>query len=88
MAMDPNPGLPPALPGEVVPISPVPMTVNVTSRRVGKDGMVVVDVYTPQGHSAYYFPPDVAAMIGAEMNRQAGVARTGLVIPQNGLGKL
>lgn len=75
------------IPGGIVPISPLPMTVNVSSRKVGPDGMVVLDLYTPQGHSAYYFDHETAKAVGEAMVQQAATAKTGIVVQRNGLAR-
>lgn len=66
-----------------IPVQPVPTKATV-GQGVGADGrrQIVVQFATPQGVNVFFFTPDVARSLGAEMRRlgQAGE----LLIPPTG----
>lgn len=69
-----------------VQIAPTATTWTSQIADLGPAGrQVVIQVQTPVGFSAYFLSPLEASAIAAQIEKAAGQARSGLILPTNGI---
>lgn len=65
-----------------LPISPVPLQVNVGAAELPTgDTAVLLHVSTPLGAHYYFLPPDYAEQLVKELEHYIKQAKTGLIVP-------
>lgn len=69
---------PPPQGPQVVQPQPVPMTWQFAPQ---PGGLLVIAISTPTGQMVLFMQPAEAKALAAEMDKQAGLARSGLIIP-------